>query len=122
MHVEDAAPVLRALQTGSVQVIRKAHYHEYDTYFSFGGTEPERLRHREDEFIDVGGNVFNVRYRLTLTGPAKEGEYPNSVLLSRSRFIAPAKHSLRFYREYFKPTSEVRGHQGPPALADYLQG
>ncbi len=106
VHVEDAAPVLRALQTGSVQVTRKAHYHEYDTYFSFGGTVPERLRHREDEFIDVAGNVFNVRYRLTLTGPAKEGEYPNSVLLSRSRFIAPAKHSLRFYREYFKPTSE----------------
>ncbi len=50
--------------------------------------------------------MFNVRYRLTLTGPAKEGEYPNSVLLSRSRFIAPAKHSLRFYREYFKPAAK----------------
>jgi 5-methylthioadenosine/S-adenosylhomocysteine deaminase len=106
VHVNDAEPVLRTLQTGSVQVSRKAHYHEYDTYFSFGGAVPERLRHREDEFVDVAGNVFNVRYRLTLTGPAKEGEYPNSVLLSRSRFIAPAKHSLRFYREYFKPTSE----------------
>jgi 5-methylthioadenosine/S-adenosylhomocysteine deaminase len=29
------------------------------------------------------------------------------VLLSRSRFIAPANHSLRFYREYFKPISEM---------------
>jgi 5-methylthioadenosine/S-adenosylhomocysteine deaminase len=28
------------------------------------------------------------------------------VPLSRSRFIAPATHSLRFYREYFKPKSE----------------
>jgi 5-methylthioadenosine/S-adenosylhomocysteine deaminase len=107
VHVDDASAVLRALESGSVQVTRKAHYHEYDTYFSFGGSEPERLRHREDEFIDPAGNVFNVRYRLTLTGPAKEGEYPNSVLLSRSRFIAPAKHSLRFYREYFKPTAEA---------------
>ena len=107
VHVDDAAPVLRALETGGAQVTRKAHYHEYDTYFSFSGVEPERLRHREDEFIDVAGNVFNVRYRLTLTGPAKEGEYPNSVVLSRSRFIAPAKHSLRFYREYFKPSSEA---------------
>jgi 5-methylthioadenosine/S-adenosylhomocysteine deaminase len=106
VHIDDASAVLRALESGSVQVTRKAHYHEYDTYFSFGGSEPERLRHREDEFIDPAGNVFNVRYRLTLTGPAKEGEYPNSVLLSRSRFIAPAKHSLRFYREYFKPTAE----------------
>jgi len=106
VQVADSEPVLRALQSGAVQVVRKAHYHEYDTYFSFGPKEHKRLRHREDEFIDESGNVFNVRYRLTLTGPAKEGEYPNAVLLSRSRFIAPAKHSLRFYREYFKPASE----------------
>jgi len=107
VHIDDAEPVLRAMQAGAVEVVRKAHYHEYDTYFSFGPAEHERLRHREDEFIDEGGNVFNVRYRLTLTGPAKEAEYPNAALLSRSRFIAPAKHSLRFYREYFKPASEA---------------
>ncbi len=107
VHVDDASGVQRALESGSVEVTRKAHYHEYDTYFSFGSAVPDRLRHREDEFIDTGGSVFNVRYRLTLTGPAKEGEYPNSVLLSRSRFIAPAKHSLRFYREYFKPAAEA---------------
>jgi 5-methylthioadenosine/S-adenosylhomocysteine deaminase len=29
------------------------------------------------------------------------------VLLSRSRYIAPASQSLRFYREYFKPKSEI---------------
>jgi 5-methylthioadenosine/S-adenosylhomocysteine deaminase len=28
-------------------------------------------------------------------------------MLSRSRFIAPADQSLRFYREYFKPVSET---------------
>jgi 5-methylthioadenosine/S-adenosylhomocysteine deaminase len=28
-------------------------------------------------------------------------------LLSRSRYIAPASQSLRFYREYFKPKSET---------------
>jgi 5-methylthioadenosine/S-adenosylhomocysteine deaminase len=28
-------------------------------------------------------------------------------LLSRSRFLAPATNSLRFYREYFKPASEI---------------
>jgi 5-methylthioadenosine/S-adenosylhomocysteine deaminase len=44
---------------------------------------------------------------LTLTGPAAERAYPNFVLLSRSRFIAPATHSLRFYHEYFKPESET---------------
>jgi 5-methylthioadenosine/S-adenosylhomocysteine deaminase len=28
------------------------------------------------------------------------------VLLSRSRYLAPAVHTLRFYREYFKPSAE----------------
>jgi 5-methylthioadenosine/S-adenosylhomocysteine deaminase len=48
-----------------------------------------------------------VRYRLTLLGPAREGSFPSDVLLSRSRFIAPATQSLRFYREYFKPAHET---------------
>jgi 5-methylthioadenosine/S-adenosylhomocysteine deaminase len=51
--------------------------------------------------------VSNVRYRLTLLGPAREGRFESDVVLSRSRFLAPATHSLRFYREYFKPTREV---------------
>jgi 5-methylthioadenosine/S-adenosylhomocysteine deaminase len=37
----------------------------------------------------------------------REHQYPSDVLLSRSRFIAPATNSLRFYREYFKPGSET---------------
>jgi len=48
-----------------------------------------------------------VFYRLTLTGETKEREYAKSVLLSRSRFDAPATRSLRFYREYFQPAAEV---------------
>ncbi len=106
VHLDDLQPVLQSLSGGSIPVLRKTHYHEYDTYFLFGDAGADRLRHREDEFVDEAGNVFNVRYRLTLTGPAAEREFPNSVVLSRSRFIAPANHSLRFYREYFKPTSE----------------
>ncbi len=88
-------------------MIRRAHYQEYDTYFSFEDSSQGKLRYREDEFVDDDGKVFNVRYRLTLIGPAAEREFPNSVLLSRSRFIAPARHSLRFYREYFEPADEL---------------
>ena len=73
--------------------------------------EEARLRYREDEFVNDEGDVFNVRSRLTLTGPAAEREYHNSVLLSRSRFIAPAKYSPRFYREYFKPSGEISIHK-----------
>ena len=50
---------------------------------------------------------MNIRYRLTLIGPSREHQFPSDVLLSRSRFIAPANHSLRFYREYFNPSGET---------------
>ena len=33
------------------------------------------------------------------------------MLLSRSRFDAPATRSLRFYREYFKPAAVVEVHK-----------
>ena len=47
----------------------------------------------------------NARARLTLTGPSREAAF-GAVLLFRSRFFAPATHSPRFYREYFKPARE----------------
>ena len=106
LHLDDPSPILEALRTSGLEILRSAHYREYDTYFSFSDPSQGRLRHREDEFVDDGGQVYNVRYRLTLTGPVAERRFPNSALLSRSRFIAPATHSLRFYREYFKPEKE----------------
>jgi len=42
-----------------------------------------------------------------LLGQKREGKFEDEVLLSRSRYISPASQSLRFYREYFKPKSEV---------------
>ena len=107
VRLPDPTPVTLKLNSGILDIIRAAHYLEYDTYFSFSEPNQGRLRYREDEFVDQKGEVYNVRYRLTLTGPAAERAYPNFVLLSRSRFIAPATHSLRFYHEYFKPESET---------------
>ena len=57
------------------------------------------------EFLDDQNAVVNARARLTLTGPTREGAF-GTALLFRSRFFAPAQHSTRFYREYFKPTRE----------------
>ena len=57
--------------------------------------------------MDEQGAIVSSRYRLTMVEAQKEREYPHSILLSRSRFIAPADRSLRFYREYFKPISEA---------------
>jgi 5-methylthioadenosine/S-adenosylhomocysteine deaminase len=96
--------VLQALEKPQIHILRRRHYREYDNYFSFTDPEQGILRYREDDFIDETGNVVNVRSRLTLIG-THEHNLPQ-VLLSRSRFYAPAAHSLRFYREYFKPASE----------------
>jgi 5-methylthioadenosine/S-adenosylhomocysteine deaminase len=107
VRIEDPAVVAAALERPPFGIVRRAHYHEYDTYFAFNDPAQGRLRYREDEFVEPDAETGRVRYRLTLTGPAAEREYEHSVLLSRSRFIAPATHSLRFYREYFAPDSET---------------
>jgi 5-methylthioadenosine/S-adenosylhomocysteine deaminase len=111
VRLPDPQATVQAIKSGVVEVVRSAHYQEYDTYFAFDDPGQGRLRYRVDEFLDDQGEVFNVRYRLTLIGPAAEREYPKSVLLSRSRFIAPASHSERFYREYFEPSSEIEVHK-----------
>lgn len=106
VQIEDPAPILKALQKPEIEIIRSRHYHQYDTYFLFDDPKQGLLRYREDEFIDEKGEVANVRSRLTLIGQAFEHRFPKEVLLSRSRYLAPASHSLRFYREYFRPKSE----------------
>jgi 5-methylthioadenosine/S-adenosylhomocysteine deaminase len=97
--------VLAALSGDEITVIRSTHYHQYDTYFFFNDPAQGRLRYREDEFLDENNAVTTARARLTLTGPSREASF-GSVLLFRSRFFAPATHSPRFYREYFKPARE----------------
>jgi 5-methylthioadenosine/S-adenosylhomocysteine deaminase len=111
LSLPDPDALIEKLTNGNFEILRTAHYIEYDSYFTFTSPEETRLRYREDEFINEEGEIFNVRSRLTLTGPAAEREYANSVLLSRSRFIAPAIYSPRFYREYFKPVDEVTVHK-----------
>ncbi len=75
--------------------------------YSFFSSGEQAFSYREDEFVDEKGQVDKVRYRLTLIGPVREREFPSEVLLSRSRYLASATHSLRFYREYFNPINEV---------------
>jgi 5-methylthioadenosine/S-adenosylhomocysteine deaminase len=104
-RVASEASVRRALASDDISVIRHVHYHHYDTYFFFDDPEQGRLRYREDEFLDEHNLVISARARLTLTGPSRVGAF-GSALLFRSRFLAPATHSPRFYREYFKPARE----------------
>jgi 5-methylthioadenosine/S-adenosylhomocysteine deaminase len=97
--------VMAVVSGDDVTVVRSSHYHQYDTYWSFEDPDQGWLRYREDEFLDEAGAVTGARARLTLTGRTREDHF-GAVLLSRSRYYAPAIHSARFYREYFRPTAE----------------
>jgi 5-methylthioadenosine/S-adenosylhomocysteine deaminase len=48
-----------------------------------------------------------VRARLTLIGEEERDEFDHAIMLSRSRFLAEASNSLRFYEEYFQPSAEI---------------
>ncbi len=111
VHLSDATAVEELLAGADIQIVKPSRRRQYDTYFLFDDPYHSRLRYREDELLDEEGEVQDVVYRLTLTGETKEREYAWSVLLSRSRFDAPATRSRRFYREYFKPDAEVEVHK-----------
>ena len=104
-RVPSEAQVRLVTEGKRVTVVRSSHYHQYDTYWSFEDPDQGWLRYREDEFLDAAGNVTGARARLTLTGRTREEAF-GAVLLSRSRYYAPASHSARFYREYFRPSAE----------------
>ena len=109
VRVKDVESVLKNLNQPEIQIIRTRHYHEYDTYFFFEDPSQGILRYREDEFLNKRGEIINVRSRLTLIGEGdpEGGEFIKQGLLSRSRYFAPATHSLRFYIEYFKPSHSL---------------
>jgi 5-methylthioadenosine/S-adenosylhomocysteine deaminase len=105
--IENPAEVIQAIDQSQIEILHTRHFHEFDTYFYFDDPKQGYLRYREDEYIGKNQEIANVRYRLTLIGPERESAFQSEVLLSRSRFIAPAPHSLRFYNEYFKPSGEI---------------
>jgi len=107
VKIAGADPIIQALMRDDIDILYERHYRQHDMYFHFDDPSQGRLRYREDDFVDDKGNVTNARARLTLLGVIREGEFEHDVLLSRSRFLAPATNSLRFYREYFRPSSEV---------------
>ncbi len=113
VRLDDAAlaRVDACLVSDTLSVQRSSVRRQFDTYFMFADPAAGRIRHREDDIVNAEGDVMDSRYRLTLTGPSKEREFTNSVLLSRSRFTAHADRSLRFYREYFRPQNEFEIHK-----------
>lgn len=105
-RLNDPNSIEELLSHDAVEVMRATHYRQYDTYFLFDDPSKGRVRYREDDRIDAKGDVESIRMRLTYTGFEKERVFDDIILLSHSRFIAPANQPLRFYREFFQPTSE----------------
>ncbi len=106
VRIHNPEVVIQKLLDSDIEIIRKRHYREFDLYFFFADLDQGILRYREDEFLDQQGKIEQVRSRLTLIGPTSEDKFEQEVLLSRSRYLAPATQSPRFYREYFKPHLE----------------
>ena len=107
VKITEPDQLVQNIKRPEIEINAYKHYHQYDEYYMFEDPSQGRLRFREDNLINEKGDVENVRSRLTLLGQQREGEIGHDVLLSRSRFLAPAVHTSRFYREYFKPTQEV---------------
>ncbi len=105
-QLDDPNSIEELLSHHDIEVLRATHYRQYDTYFLFDDPSMGRVRYREDDRIDAKGDVEGVRMRLTYTGTEKERAFDDAVLLSRSRFIAPANQPLRFYQEYFQPKEQ----------------
>jgi 5-methylthioadenosine/S-adenosylhomocysteine deaminase len=106
VRIKDVDIMRRQLQTMQLGITRSSTRNQYDTYLLFKDRQQGRLRYREDELLDDAEAVRGVHYTLTFMAPVHEKEYDQSVVLTRSRYTAPADRSLRFYREYFKPDEE----------------
>ncbi len=111
--IEDDKAIIATIYGNQFAITKHNHYRQYDTYFSFGNKykDAARLRYRDDEYVNDRGDVYQSRARLTLLGQKDHEEYPNAVMLSRSRVISAATNSLRFYREYFTPEREDEVHK-----------
>jgi len=107
VRIPDPDVIINSIQKPEINVEYMKHYRQFDTYFLFAGSSQGRLRYREDELLNDKQEVTSARSRLTLIGQDPLFPIEGQVLLSRSRYLAPATNSLRFYREYFKPSSEV---------------
>ncbi|GAB4398964.1 MAG: amidohydrolase family protein [Anaerolineales bacterium] len=107
VRVEEPSLIVQNVKREEIEITAHKQYRQFDEYFLFDDPNQGRLRYREDSLINQKGDIAGVRSRLTLLGVKREDEMGHDVLLSRSRFLAPATQSLRFYREYFKPKTEI---------------
>ena len=97
----------RGCKHPDIALVKETVREQYDTYFIFADPTWGMLRYREDAWCIERRPARRTRHIYTARpldrARAKEAEYGDAIVLSRSRFTAPADRSLRFYREYFQP-------------------
>ncbi|MBK8026278.1 MAG: amidohydrolase [Chloroflexi bacterium] len=106
LNEDSDAQIERLLRHPDVDVLKQNHYMQYDTWFLFDEPSEGSVRYREDVRADAVGQPGTSRARLTLIEFETERVFHDATLLSHSRFMADATNTLRFYREYFRPTEE----------------
>lgn len=107
VSLPQAIELLPLLRNAGFDPFRPSLREQYDAYFLFDDPEAGRLRFREERVNNIDGTLRDTFYRMTLMGPTSDKEFKNSVLLTRARYSSTARHSLRFLREYFRPTTEI---------------
>ena len=107
-----AKQVQTILNSGRYPILKNVRSLQYDNYFLFDtpDVEANRLRIREEAFLQDGGAVASWRTRLTMLGEMRQS-FPNQTVVSRSRFWATANQTVRFYKEYFTPVGEIEVHK-----------
>ena len=101
-RVKDRVGFEAGLSHPDIAITKETVREQFDTYMLFSNPSWGRLRYREDLVEGENGEKLPL-YTLTMTGPTKEAEYGDAIVLSRSRYTTPSDRSLRFYSEYFQP-------------------
>jgi 5-methylthioadenosine/S-adenosylhomocysteine deaminase len=106
VKIAEPERIINRLMNSEADIVYERHYGEHDVYFVFEKETDGIIRYREDDFLENNGQPpTKTRTRLTLIG--RKNYDQREQWLSRSRYLAPAANSLRFYREYFKPSREI---------------
>lgn len=106
VKIAEPERIINRLMDSEADVVYERHYGQHDVYFVFENETDGNIRYREDDYLENHGQPpTKTRTRLTLIG--RKNYDQREQWLSRSRYLAPATNSLRFYREYFKPSREI---------------
>ena len=115
--IDDASIIEELLSDENVEVMRAVHYRQYDNYFLFDDEQKGRVRYREDDRLDMNGEVESVRMRLTYTTGQKERRRGRRRAVIAFPFHRTRQPSTAFLSGVFPAGLRKACDQGSSALA-----